>query len=59
MRCAWAEVILYDIGVELQRCSTTMVQWYSGGAMVSQRLVDCRDGGGRSYFMIRISRYIC
>ena len=58
MRCAWAEEILYDIGVELQWCSTTMVQWYSG-AMVSQQLVDCRDGGGRSYFMIRISRYIC
>ena len=59
MRCVWTDASFYDIGVELQWCSTAMVQWYNGGAMVSQQLVDCRDGGGRSYFMIRISRYIC
>ena len=57
MRCAWAGVIFYDIGVELQWYSTTMVQWYSG-AVVSQQLVDCRDGSGSSDFNIRISRYI-
>ena len=35
LRCVWAEVIFYDIGVDLQWYDATMVQWYS--AMVQWR----------------------
>ena len=39
----------YDIGVELQWYNSAAL-WYNGAMaqMVSQQLVDCRDGGGRS-----------